>query len=138
MDVKVLGEIISRIQDTLKEYGDLKVDVKLSKNNEFGFKIDVVGLELNKLKDLENRNKRLSLSYGFTQNIVGMEFEDSRNGKLTNHRITGFKTSYRKYPVITNELNSGESYKFSVDQIRNKLGGNNQINRKANLDKLLE
>ena len=67
-----------------------------------------------------------------------MEFENSRNGKPTNHRITGFKTANRKYPIITTELSTGLSYKFPVDQIKKKLGGDSQINRKANLDKLLE
>ena len=137
MDIKIIDEIVSKIQDDLKEY-DLKVDVNLSKNSEFGFKIDVSGVEIGKLKELNARNKRMSLSYGFTQNIVGMEFENSRNGKLTIHRIVGFKTANRKYPIITTELSTGASYKFPIDQVRKKLGGDSQINRKSNLDKLLE
>lgn len=137
MDIKVIDEIIGKIQDALKGY-DLKVDVNLSKNSEFGFKIDVSGVEIGKLKELNARNKRMSLSYGFTQNIVGMEFENSRNGKLTIHRIVGFKTANRKYPIITTELSTGASYKFPIDQVRKKLGGDSQINRKSNLDKLLE
>lgn len=137
MDIKIIDEIVSKIQDALKGY-DLKVDVNLSKNSEFGFKIDVSGVEIGKLKELNARNKRMSLSYGFTQNIVGMEFENSRNGKLTIHRIVGFKTANRKYPIITTELSTGASYKFPIDQVRKKLGGDSQINRKSNLDKLLE
>lgn len=137
MDIKIIDEIVSKIQDALKGY-DIKVDVNLSKNSEFGFKIDVSGVEIGKLKELNARNKRMSLSYGFTQNIVGMEFENSRNGKLTIHRIVGFKTANRKYPIITTELSTGASYKFPIDQVRKKLGGDSQINRKSNLDKLLE
>lgn len=137
MDIKIIDEIVNKIQDALKGY-DLKVDVNLSKNSEFGFKIDVSGVEIGKLKELNARNKRMSLSYGFTQNIVGMEFENSRNGKLTIHRIVGFKTANRKYPIITTELSTGASYKFPIDQVRKKLGGDSQINRKSNLDKLLE
>jgi hypothetical protein len=137
MDIKIIDEIVSKIQDSLKGY-DLKVDVNLYKNSEFGFKIDVSGVEIGKLKELNAKNKRMSLSYGFTQNIVGMEFESSRNGKLTIHRIIGFKTANRKYPVITTELSTGLSYKFPIDQVRKKLGGDSQINRKSNLDKLLE
>jgi len=137
MDIKIIDEIVSKIQDALKGY-DIKVDVSLSKNSEFGFKIDVSGVEIGKLQELNARNKRMSLSYGFTQNIVGMEFENSRNGKLTIHRIVGFKTANRKYPVITTELSTGASYKFPIDQVRKKLGGDSQINRKSNLDKLLE
>ena len=137
MDVRIIDEIVNKIQDALKGY-DLKVDVNLSKNSEFGFKIDVSGVEIGKLKELNARNKRMSLSYGFTQNIVGMEFENSRNGKLTIHRIVGFKTANRKYPIITTELSTGASYKFPIDQVRKKLGGDSQINRKSNLDKLLE
>jgi len=143
MDIKIIDEIVSKIQDALKGY-DLKVDVNLSKNSEFGFKIDVSGVEIGKLKELtlsaqgNARNKRMSLSYGFTQNIIGMEFENSRNGKLTIHKIVGFKTANRKYPIITTELSTGASYKFPIDQVRKKLGGDSQINRKSNLDKLLE
>lgn len=137
MDIKIIDEIVGKIQNALKGY-DLKVDVNLSKNSEFGFKIDVSGVELGKLKELDNRNKRLSLCYGFTQNIIGMEFENSRNGKITIHRIVGFKSANRKYPVITTELSTGLSYKFPIDQIKKKLGGDSQINRKSNLDKLLE
>jgi len=144
MDVRIIDEIVNKIQDALKGY-DLKVDVNLSKNSEFGFKIDVSGVEIGKLKELNAgshqrhaRNKRMSLSYGFTQNIIGMEFENSRNGKLTIHRIVGFKTANRKYPIITTELSTGASYKFPIDQVRKKLGGDSQINRKSNLDKLLE
>ena len=141
MDIKIIDEIVSKIQDALKGY-DLKVDVNLSKNSEFGFKIDVSGVEIGKLKastlQLNARNKRMSLSYGFTQNIIGMEFENSRNGKLTIHKIVGFKTANRKYPIITTELSTGASYKFPIDQVRKKLGGDSQINRKSNLDKLLE
>lgn len=137
MDIKLIDEIIDKIQDTLKGY-DIKVDVTLSKNSEFGFKIDVSGIELDKLKELNIINKRMSLSYGFTQNIVGMEFENSRDGKSTMHRIIGFKTANRRYPIITTELSTGLSYKFPIDQVRKKLGGNSQINRKANLEKLLE
>lgn len=137
MDIKLIDEIVGKIQNALKGY-DIKVDVNLSKNSEFGFKIDVTGVEIGKLKELDNKNKRLSLSYGFTQNIVGMEFENTTNGKITHHRITGFKTSYWKYPIITTSIETGNSYKFGVDQIKKKLGGDNQINRKANLDKLLE
>ena len=119
MDIKIIDEIVSKIQDALKGY-DIKVDVNLSKNSEFGFKIDVSGVEIGKLQELNARNKRMSLSYGFTQNIVGMEFENSRNGKLTIHRIVGFKTANRKYPVITTELSTGASYKFPIDQVRKK------------------
>ncbi len=72
-----------------------------------------------------------------TQNIVGMEFESQINGKNTFHKITGFKTANRKYPIITKEKTTEGSYKFDVQTIKSKLGGEKLINRVGNLNKLL-
>jgi hypothetical protein len=54
-------------------------------------------------------------------------------GEMT---ITDIKTKNRKYPVIA-QTKSGTSYKYSVDSIKRLIGGDNLINRNANLEKLL-
>ena len=137
MDSKKIEEIIKIISDSLKAYPDINIDINYCFNKiNNGFKIEVNGVELSKLKDLENKNLRLSLSYGFPQNIVGMEFQSSRNGQTQTHRIDGFKTANRSYPIITTELGTGSSYKFSPSSVKAKLGGNKLINRNANIKKL--
>lgn len=69
---------------------------------------------------------------GFTQNVIGMTFQGN-TGEMT---ITEIKTKNRKYPVIAQAKN-GTSYKYSVAQIKRLIGGDQLINRNANLDKLL-
>jgi hypothetical protein len=139
MDNKQIEEVIRTINESLKKYPDIKFDITSMKNDIYGFKLEVEGVELGKLKDLENKNLRLSLSYGFPQNIVGMEFQSSnKSGQLRTHRIVEFKTANRSYPIITTELSSGNSYKFSPSTVKTKLGGNNLINRNANIKKLFE
>ena len=75
----------------------------------------------------------LSKQYGFTQNIIGMEFS---TGSGTKHKITEFRTRAPKFPIIT-MASDGKSYKFTVDQAKRYLGGDKLINRTANLDKLV-
>jgi len=70
---------------------------------------------------------------GFTQNVIGMSFE-FRGDK---YEVSDIKTKNRKYPVIATEVRSKKSYKFSVDTVKRLLGGDSQINRNKNLDKLV-
>jgi len=76
--------------------------------------------------------ERICKLLGFTQNVIGMEFE-GRNGK---YKITEIKTKNRKYPVIA-VGSDGKSYKFPVSMVKSFLGGDKKINRDANLEKLL-
>ena len=69
---------------------------------------------------------------GFTQNVIGMTFQGNTGEMI----ITDIKTKNRKYPVIAQAPN-GTSYKYSVDHIKKLVGGDNIINRNANLAKLL-
>lgn len=138
MDNKTILEIGKKISTFLKqEYPNIHLDIKQLRS-EFGFKMELTGVEKDKLKDLENKNTKLSLSYGFTQNIVGMEFEGIRGSKRLNHKIVGFKPANHKYPIITVDTNSGSSYKLGPDHVKKQLGGDKLINRKSNLDKLLK
>ena len=70
---------------------------------------------------------------GFTQNVIGLSFFNQNMGMMI---ITDIKTKNRKYPVIAQSPN-GTSYKYSVDHIKRLVGGDNIINRNANLAKLL-
>lgn len=74
----------------------------------------------------------LCRSVGFTQNVIGMSFRIDQGNCV----IKEIKTRSPKYPVIA-ECSDGKSYKFSVDRVKTKLGGDKLINREANLNKLV-
>lgn len=97
-----------------------------------GFKIEIEFSDSNKIKKLEEANLLQSKYFGFTQNIVGMDFI-SNNMKF---KIVGFKPKNFKYPIIA-ENESGKQYKFNQSKVKEKLGGDSQINRVANLKKLI-
>lgn len=77
--------------------------------------------------------KQLSKRYGFTQNIHMMEF-DSGNATM---RVLTFKTRNRKYPVICENVQTGQLFKYSAESVKRLLGGDAMINRKKNLEFLL-
>ena len=89
---------------------------------------------LEKSERVESIMERTCRSIGFTQNVIGMTF-DFRGDK---YEITDIKTKNRKYPVIATEIRTKKGYKFSVETIRRALGGDSQINRNKNLDKLVD
>lgn len=70
---------------------------------------------------------------GFTQNIIGMQFQGT-NGI---YEVVDIKTRNRKYPVIAESKSDGKMYKFSTNHIKSLIGGDKIINRNANLDKLI-
>jgi len=133
MEDKKIKEIINTIKDSLKSYPDLKIDISFLKDNACGTKVEISLIELEELKRLEDRNILISKRYGFTQNIIGMEFES----KGLKYKVVDFKTNNRKYPVIATQLPSGLSYKFSAQSVKKCLGGDKLINRNCNLEKLL-
>lgn len=81
----------------------------------------------------DNVFEALCKSIGFTQNVIGMEFKLRGNS----YKITSIKTRNRKYPVIADNLDNGNTYKFTVDHVKKLIGGDKIINRNANLDKLI-
>jgi hypothetical protein len=81
---------------------------------------------------IERYNELLSKRYGFTQNIIGMNFNHPSIGEVT---ISEFKTNNRKYPIIGKSKSN--LFKFTPDQIKKYLGGDKLINRNKNLEKLL-
>lgn len=127
--------IVSEIKLVLNKHN---IEYKVEKSElMYGFKINISAVDKSKLSKIDDDNLRLSKHYGFTQNIVGMEFETITSGVKKIHCVTGFKTSYRKYPILTKELVTGGSFKFDVPTVKKKLGGDKAINRFANLEKLL-
>lgn len=142
MDTNIISEIVNKLKDSIKEYKDIQF--KFSTREELngnGFKIEIIAADPGKIKEHQDRldivNERISKSYGFTQNIVGMEFNSSSTRGLAIHKISSFKPRNTKYPIITTEISSGKSYKFPIDTVKKKLGGDKLINRSANLEKLL-
>lgn len=60
-----------------------------------------------------NVNTMVSKRYGFQENIIGKTFTNKRG----THTIVEFKTSNRKYPIIT-ECTDGKRYKMNPTQIK--------------------
>jgi hypothetical protein len=83
-------------------------------------------------QDFEKSMTMLSKKYGFTQNIIGMEFSCS-NGDFI---IESFKVQNRKYPILAKRKLDGASFKFHPKNVLKYLGGDNIVNRNANLKNL--
>jgi hypothetical protein len=130
--IKIIGDSVKNIKADGFKINTVYHETKT------GFKIEIVVDDVKKIKLSENSNLRISKSYGFTQNIVGMEFESTVRGIKKNFKITGFKPQNRKYPIIAFETQSGSGYKFPIEEVKRKLGGDKIINRNANLEKLFE
>lgn len=73
-------------------------------------------------------------SLGFTQNIIGMQFQ-TQEGFI--REIIDIKTRNRKFPIIAKDVKSGVTYKYTTEEIKRLIGGDKIINRNANLDKLI-
>lgn len=88
-----------------------------------------------KNEKVEGIYERLSKSYGFTQNIIGMSFDI--RGKSGSVRVTveKFNTRSPKLPVM-GKGSDGLMYKFTTEQTKRYLGGDKLINRVKNLDNL--
>ena len=96
------------------------------------FSVKITGVEKDNPEN-DRVNLILSKRYGFTQNIIGMEFT-SPSGTFI---VDGFKTANRKYPILATRTD-GKMYKFHPTQILKYFGGHNVINRNANLRNLLD
>ena len=135
IDNEKLNNILWKLQVSSEEIEKLQgVKITFSQPDitEFGFQVQISVNEPDS-PVLDEKMTQISRQLGFTQNIIGLTFEHSRLGKI---RITGIKTRNRKYPVIGETL-EGKGYKFTKDQVKRLLGGDQLINRNVNLDKLL-
>lgn len=86
-----------------------------------------------KSESIDKAFKAVCSRLGFTQNIMGMQFEGT-NGI---YEIVDIQTKNRKYPIIAKSISTGVNYKFTCAHIKKLIGGDKIINRNANLDKLL-
>lgn len=116
---------------------------KIQEEEKLEFEISQISFNPTQLKfiilasssdNIEKLNLTLSKKYGFTQNIIGMEF----SCKLGNFKIESFAVKNRKYPIIARRIIDSRQYKFESKNILKYLGGNSIVNRNANLKNLLD
>lgn len=133
MDKNRVIQISDKIKKALLDISEsegVQISIGPISFSQTSFTTKITGIEVG---NLDKSNLLMSKRYGFTQNIVGMQFE-SKFGKFI---IDGFKPSNRKYPVLATRVSDGKQYKFKKDSILEYLGGNSIINRKSNLKNLL-
>jgi hypothetical protein len=125
--IKLAIEQIEKEENVKIDFGGISFNPQ-----KYNTQMSVISLEKSEKVDkvLETTCRGL----GFTQNVIGMSFE-FRGDK---YEVSDIKTKNRKYPVIATEVRSKKSYKFSVDTVKRLLGGDSQINRNKNLDKLID
>mgnify|MGYP006890185452 CR=1 FL=1 len=133
MNPAKLKKILSKIENSIREIESetgVKIYFEVLKNTGLVYKTILCVRE-----DSEKENyvyESICRKIGFTQNVIGMKFQ----GKNGIYEITEIKPNNRKYPVIAKSP-TGESYKYSVSFIKKLIGGDNVINRNANLEKLI-
>jgi hypothetical protein len=136
MDKNRVIQISDKIKKALSDISEsegIQISIGPISFSQTSFIAKITGVEVGS-DFVDKSNLLMSKRYGFSQNIVGMQFE-SKFGKFI---IDGFKSSNRKYPVLATRVNDGKQYKFEKDSILKYLGGNNIINRKSNLKNLLD
>ncbi len=130
--LKIQNKIKAAIAEIEKEE-NVKIDFGTISFSAQRYQASMSVSTLEKSEKVESVLERTCRSVGFTQNVIGMTF-DFRGDK---YEITDIKTKNRKYPVIAFETRTKKSYKFDVNTIKRVLGGDSQINRNKNLDKLV-
>lgn len=131
---------IGRVQEKIKKLllqiekeENVKITFGNCSYNAAFYKTPMTVTSLEKTDKIDNVFLNICQRLGFTQNIIGMKFTGATCGEIT---ITDIKPKNHKYPVI-GVTKEGKGYKFTVSQIKKYLGGDQLINRNANLDKLL-
>ena len=139
--IMITREKILQVQNKIKQAiaqiekdENVKIDFGTLSFNPQKYSTSMTVSTLEKSERVESVLERTCRAIGFTQNVISMTF-DFRGDK---YEITDIKTKNRKYPVIATETRTKKSYKFSVDTVKKLLGGDTQINRNKNLDKLVD
>jgi len=139
--IMITREKILQVQNKIKEAiaqiekdENVKIDFGSLSFNPQKYSTSMTVSTLEKSERVESVLERTCRAIGFTQNVISMTF-DFRGDK---YEITDIKTQNRKYPVIATETKTKKGYKFSVDTVKKLLGGDTQINRNKNLDKLVD
>jgi hypothetical protein len=131
---------IKKVQDRLKAAilqieaeENVKIDFGTISYNKAFYTSKMTVKTLEKTEAVGDVYKAICRRLGFTQNIIGMRFHGT-NGI---YEIVDIKTKNRTYPIIAKSLTGGKMYKYSVNQIKNLIGGDKIINRNKNLDRLI-
>jgi len=139
--IMITREKILQVQNKIKQAiaqiekdENVKIDFGSLSFNPQKYSTSMTVSTLEKSERVESVLERTCRAIGFTQNVINMTF-DFRGDK---YEITDIKTQNRKYPVIATETRTKKGYKFSVDTVKKLLGGDTQINRNKNLDKLVD
>ena len=139
--IMITREKIIQVQNKIKQAiaqiekdENVKIDFGSLSFNPQKYSTSMTVSTLEKSERVESVLERTCRAIGFTQNVISMTF-DFRGDK---YEITDIKTQNRKYPVIATETRTKKGYKFSVDTVKKLLGGDTQINRNKNLDKLVD
>ena len=139
--IMIRREKILQVQNKIKQAiaqiekdENVKIDFGSLSFNPQKYSTSMTVSTLEKSERVESVLERTCRAIGFTQNVISMTF-DFRGDK---YEITDIKTQNRKYPVIATETRTKKGYKFSVDTVKKLLGGDTQINRNKNLDKLVD
>ena len=139
--IMITREKILQVQNKIKEaIAQIEKDENVKINfgslsfNPQKYSTSMTVSTLEKSERVESVLERTCRAIGFTQNVISMTF-DFRGDK---YEITDIKTQNRKYPVIATETRTKKGYKYSVDTVKKLLGGDTQINRNKNLDKLVD
>lgn len=139
--LKMINETkIKKIQDKIKATilqieaeENVKIDFGTISYNKAFYTSKMTVKTLEKTEAVGDVYKAICRRLGFTQNIIGMQF----NGTNGVYEIVDIKTKNRTYPIIAKQVSGLKTYKYSVDQIKRLIGGDKIINRNANLDKLI-
>ena len=129
--------LTEKIKQALQGIEELE-NISISYNGSFSssqMKLSLTIFEKKTTDEAKSMNFLLSKKYGFTQNIIGMEFISPLSGLF---KITEFKPRNRKYPIIGIRVIDGKQYKFTPKQVLSYIGGDKIVNRNANLTKLLD
>ena len=136
----ITSEKINQIQKKIKlalleieKSENVKIEFGSSRYNSAFYKTSMTVSTLEKTKAVVSVYESTCKRLGFTQNIIGMKFD---NGVKGVYEVVDIKTKNRKYPVMAKAPN-GIVYKFAVDYMKKLIGGDKAINRNANLNKLL-
>lgn len=131
---------INKIQNRIKQAifqieleENVKIDFGTITYNKAFYTSKITVSTLEKTEAVGDVYKAICRRIGFTQNIIGMQF----NGTNGVYEIVDIKTKNRTYPIIAKSLVGNKMYKYSVNQIKNLIGGDKIINRNSNLDKLI-
>jgi len=132
--IKSVQDKIKAAIDQIEKDEQVKIEFGSCRYNSAYYNTTMKVTTLVKSEKVSDVFESISKRFGFTQNIIGMQF-NSKNGV---YEIIDIKTRSRKYPIIAKSLSTGQQFKYSVASIKALIGGDKIINRNANLDKLIK